>query len=197
MKNVVLLHGRWPEKIEGKFIADIPLCDPNNEGNWMGWTKKQLEAKGYAVTCPVIVDAWKAPYSQWKVELDKLSINTETILVGWSAGGYALLRYLGESGKHVRKVILVAPGSKLTATEEDPLPSKSEFYEYEITSELRKQSRDGIAIFVSNDSPEILKSVQMYHQILDARVIDLNNMGHFSFLIGKLPELVAEIIKPD
>lgn len=63
--NVILLHGRFPERINGVLIANIPLCDPNNEGNWMGWTKKQLQERGYAVACPIIVDVWKAPYSQW------------------------------------------------------------------------------------------------------------------------------------
>lgn len=57
--NIVLLHGLWPEKINSTLVADIPLCNPNNEGNWMGWTKKRLEEKGYTVTCPVVVDAWK------------------------------------------------------------------------------------------------------------------------------------------
>lgn len=44
--NVVMLHGRWPERINGMLIADIPLCDSNNEGNWMGWTKKTVGSEG-------------------------------------------------------------------------------------------------------------------------------------------------------
>lgn len=192
--NVILLHGRFPEKIEGQLVEDIPLCNPNNEGNWMGWTKKQLENKGYSATCPYITTVWKAPYEQWKVELDNLRIEKDTTLVGWSAGGYAILRYLGESGKQVKKVILIAPGSQYTATDVDPLPSKNEFYSFEITRQIKHQIRDGITIFVSNDSPEILQSVDMYQKILNAKVITLKNLGHFSFLTSPLPELVQEII---
>jgi len=70
--NIVLLHGRWPEKINDTLIIDIPLCDPNNEGDWMGWTKKHLEEKGYSVVCPIVKDVWKAPYVEWKKELDKV-----------------------------------------------------------------------------------------------------------------------------
>ena len=135
-----------------------------------------------------------APFKHWKSELDKVPIEDETILVGWSAGGYAILRYLAQSGQQVRKVILVAPGSKYTATDEDPSPSKQEFYGYEITHELRNQIRDGVTIFVSNDRPEILQSVEMYRRTLDAKVIHLDDRGHFSFLIGEFPELVQEII---
>lgn len=193
--NVVLLHGRFPERINGELIANIPLCDPNNDGNWMGWTKKQLEERGYSVTCPIITDVWRAPYQQWREELDKITIDENTVLVGLSAGGYALLRYLGESGLKVQKVILVAPGSKFNATEQDPLPSKQEFYSFEILPNLRDQIRDRVTIFVSNDGPEILKSVEFYQNILDAELIKLDDLGHFSFLINELPELLEEITK--
>lgn len=88
--KVVMLHGRWPERIEGRLIADIPLCDSNNEGNWMGWAKKRLEEKGFEVICPIIPDAWRAPYVSWKRVMDELGIDENTILVGLSAGGCCL-----------------------------------------------------------------------------------------------------------
>ena len=192
--NIVLLHGRWSEKINHTLIIDIPLCNPNNRDNWMGWTKEQLERQGHTVTCPIIINSWMAPYGQWKSELNKVPIDEKTVLVGWSAGGYAILRYLGESGKRVKKVILVAPGSKYTATDEDPSPSKQEFYKYEITHQLKDQIQDGVTIFVSNDRSEILQSIEIYRKTLNAKVVPLDGRGYFSFLIGTFPELVQEII---
>lgn len=192
-ENVVLLHGRWPERFNGTLIQDIPLCDPNNEGNWMGWTKKKLLELGYEAACPIIENAWKAPYSEWKAKLDETRIDERTTLVGWSAGGGAILRYLSESGKRVKKVILVAPGSKYTSTDADPLPSKAEFYGEDILPSLRAQIQNGTTILVSNDSPEILKSVRLYRGILNASVVELEGRGHFSFLIPELPELLDEI----
>lgn len=194
-KNVVMLHGRWPERIDGKLIADIPLCDPNNEGNWMGWTKNQLEAKGYSVVCPIITDAWKAPYADWKKAIDDLDMDEHTTLVGLSAGGAVWIRWLSETGRKIRKLILVAPGSRLTADDADPLPSKKEFYDFEMPASLKTQIKEGTTILVSNDSPEILKSVEMYKEALDAKIIRLEGLGHFSFLIPKLPELLGEILK--
>lgn len=151
--NVILLHGRFPERIEGKLIADIPLCDPNNEGNWMGRTKKSLEERGYAVTCPVIEAAWKARYEEWKEALDRLTIAEDTILVGLSAGGYALLRWLGETGTRVKKVILVAPGSKniFNVTDRAKMPYEDEFYAYEVTRGLKDQINEQVVIIVSSD----------------------------------------------
>ncbi len=193
--NVVLLHGRWPERIEGKLIADIPLCNPNNEGNWMGWTKKQLEEKGYDVTCPIVADAWKAPYEEWKEALDQLVIDESTILVGLSAGGYALLRWLSETGKSVKKVILVAPGSRniLIDLTREKLPYEDEFYACKITSELRSQIQERVVIIVSNDDEVVRRSFEWYVPILDANVVELEGRGHFSFLIPELPELLEEV----
>ena len=37
--KVILIYGRFSEKIDDVSIIDIPLCNPSNEGNWMGWTK--------------------------------------------------------------------------------------------------------------------------------------------------------------
>ena len=188
-----MLHGRWPESIDGQLIADIPLCDSNNDGNWMGWTKKRLEEKGYVVTCPTIANAWRAPYSDWKRVLDLLGIDESTVLIGLSAGGAACVRWLVETRTVIKKLILIAPGSKYTATDADPLLSKQEFYDFEIRPELGAQIREGTIIFVSNDSPEILKSIELYKVTLNAKVIHLENRGHFSFLMPEFPELLEEI----
>lgn len=189
------MHGRWPEKIDGTLIADIPLCDPNNSGNWMGKTKQLLEREGYAVTCPIVADAWKARWSEWKDALDRTEINEETVLVGHSAGGYAVLRYLGESEKRVRKVILVAPGAPGMERDDCPLlPYEEEFYAYEILPALAAQIREGVTIFVSNDWDFILRAVEYYKRNIGAKVINIENRGHFSFLIKEFPEIVDEIL---
>lgn len=194
MKNVVLLHGIFPERINGELIADIPLCDPNNEGNWMGWTKKRLQEKGYSVVCPVIVDVWNASWQQWKTELDKAMIDEDTILVGLSGGGYAVLRYLGESRKKVKKVILVAPGAPGIDKEDGvKFPHEDEFYSYKISSSLKMFIQDQVVEFISNDAHFILQAVEMYKNVLDAKVIKLEDRGHFSFLIPEFPELLKEI----
>lgn len=161
----------------------------------MGWTKMHLEEKGYSVICPIIADAWKASYEEWKEQLDKIEVNEESTLVGLSAGGYALLRWLSETGKKVRKIILVAPGSKriLDNLDREKLPLEDEFYSYEITPSLKSQIQMQVVIFVSNDHKAILESVELFKEVLDAKVVRLDGLGHFSFLIPQLPELLDEI----
>lgn len=198
--NVILLHGCWPARINGVLVTEIPLLNSNNEGNWMGWTKKRLEERGYQVTCPMIINPIDKPYEAWKNELDKEAITEDSILVGYSCGGYALLRYLAESGKKIKKLIMIAPGSKYAIT--DPVclsdmsaDSINTFYEREITHSLQAQIAEGTTIFVSNDREVILKSVELFTEIMDAKVIQLEERGHFSFLIKEFPELVEEIVQ--
>jgi len=195
--KVILLHGRWPEKIDGKLIKDIPECDSNNPNNWMGWTKERLQERGYEVICPTVKDAWWAKYEEWKRELDKCGIDENTILVGLSASCYALLRWLGESDQKIKKLILIAPGSPLLLEERDrePAPFEKEFYEYELTATIQEQIKEGTTIFVSrNDWQGIRDSADMYQKLLNAKVVWFD-LGHFSFLIKTLPELVEEILK--
>ncbi len=163
----------------------------------MGRTKQSLEERGYAVTCPIIKGVWKARYEEWRDVLNQLTITEDTILVGLSAGGYALLRWLGETGTRVKKVILVAPGSKSISnvTDRAKMPYEDEFYAYEVTRGLKDQIDEQVVIIVSSDDEVVGRSYEGYVPILDARVIRLENKGHFSFLIPELPELLSEILR--
>lgn len=195
-ENVVLLHGRFPERINGMLIADVPLCDPNNEGNWMGWTKRELIKRGYEADCPVIKDVWKSSWPEWKHALDAVRVDKNTTLVGWSAGGYAILRYLGETGKTVKRVILVAPGApEMDRDDGERLPNEDASYSFPITKSLKRQITDRVIILVSNDEDFILRAVDMYEKVLDATVVRLEGRGHFSFLIKELPELLQVIVQ--
>ena len=99
-----MLYGRFPETIDGVPTVDIPQCNPNDERNWMGWTKRELEHRGWSVTCPVIDRVWEAPYEDWKKVLERLDIDEETVSVGLSAGGAALARFLAEEKISIGKL---------------------------------------------------------------------------------------------
>jgi len=54
--------------------------------------------------------AYEPDYQVWRTELERFDIHPETILIGHSAGGGFLIRWLSENRtKHVGKVVLVAP----------------------------------------------------------------------------------------
>ncbi|MFA7244627.1 MAG: alpha/beta hydrolase [Candidatus Magasanikbacteria bacterium] len=190
-KNAVLVYGRFPEFFEdGIRPLDIPECNPNNKGNWMGWTKEKLEEKGFEVHCLIVPEVWKAPYGVWKEELDKINIDSETTLVGLSQGAGAITRYISEEKKRIKKLILVAPARKISDTE------WLEFYNFEISTDVKKGIEAGTTIFYdTEDFEDIVKSVEIYRKDLDAMVIEMPNYGHFSFEIREFPELLEEILE--
>lgn len=190
-KSAVLVYGRFPEFFEdGVRPLDIPECNPNHEGNWMGDTKKELEKQEFEVYCPVVPEVWKAPYSAWKDEFNKFDINEETTMVGLSQGAGAITRYLAEKKKSIKKLILVAPARNF------PDKEWAEFYNYEIDEGVKKRIEKGTTVFYdSKDYEVVVNSVAIYKKELDAKVIEFPGWGHFSFEKPKLPELFEEITK--
>ena len=193
--KVILMYGRFPEFFEdGVRPLDIPSCNPSNDGNWMGWTKKELEKKNYEVHAPQITKVWEAPYSEWKRVIDEIGIDENTTLVGLSAGGAAVTRYISEGKMEIKKLILIAP-ARFTAEDDDPLPTNNEFYDFEISGYVRKQIKNGTTIFYDTADPVVKPiHVQMYKEQLSAKVVLVEGYGHFSFLIPTFPPLLNEIL---
>ena len=192
MKKVILLYGIFSEE-----IANLPECNPNDDRNWMGWTKKELINRGHQVICPIVPKVWETPYkySKWKKVLDEAGIDNDTILVGLSAGGVACMRYIAEETKIISKLILIAPAPY--TEKEDHIANADDFSDFHLDDNLKNQIKNGTTIFVSDDEPlsGILNAVKIYKKKLDAKVIQFEDRGHFSFLIKTFPELLQEILK--
>ncbi len=189
MKKAVLLYGLF-----AKEIATLPECNPNDERNWMGWTKKQLIERGYDVVCPIIPKVWEAPpYSEWKKVLDETAIDENTVLVGLSAGGAVCVKYIAEEKKVISKLILIAPA--YWSKREDGFPITDDFNNFKIPGDTKKHIKNGATIFVSDDDPlaGTQEAVKKYERELDATVVRFVDRGHFSFLIKTFPELLREI----
>lgn len=207
--NVIMLHG-WTNG----DISGIPEYLPDNEQNWMGWAKKELEKRSYHVTNPLIKDGYKSDYSKWKEELEKLSlnINENTILVGWSSGGAFWVRWLGETRQKVKKLILVAP-SKVVGNSETVLQSLWErqaagegpefktqwdsFHDF-ICDPIIKNRVESITIFISDDADWLVEAAKIYAKEFEATVIKIKNQGHFSNderPSPEFPELLKAILQ--
>lgn len=189
--NVIILHG-WTNG----DISDISEYLPDNEQNWMGWLKKELEERGYQVTNPFIRYGYRSDYSEWKKELEKLNldINENTILVGWSSGGAFWVRWLSETKQKVKKLILIAP-AKVVGNSENVLKplwdqhARGEGPEYKAKWDsfhnfkcdpTIKDQVESITIFISNDADWLVESARLYTKELDADLIEIKNQGHFT-----------------
>ncbi len=188
-RNCVIIHG-CPSKNEKTMDPETRTYDKH----WMPWLKSKLESKGIKTETPLMSTPWKPDYEDWKKEIEKSEINENTILIGHSCGGGFLVRWLGDTSKKIKKLILVAPAI-LHSNEWKPL---EKLLRFEIKN-LIKNNIGTIVIFVSeDDSKGILKSVEIFSKHLGAEIIKFKEKGHFT--LGDMgteefPELLEEVLK--
>lgn len=158
---------------------------------WMNWLEEKLKEKKLHAIAPDMPTPWEPTYEKWKKEFDTYPVTENTILIGHSCGGAFLVRWLLDTNKKVKKLILVAPAR--TSIYED---RRKNLYNFELPNDASKIA-DEIVIFISNDSESMLQSFEIYKEALKPRVIHLENKGHFLiFTMGtnEFPELLEEIL---
>jgi predicted alpha/beta hydrolase family esterase len=103
-KNCIIVHGG-----PGNWLPS----DNHNFGDWgwRRWVRKELSKKGISAETPQMPDPWNPVYENYKKE-QKLPVNENSVLVGHSRGCAFLVRWLGDSKKKIKKLILVAPSAR-------------------------------------------------------------------------------------
>ena len=190
MKNCVIIHGSNPR--EKEIIRQG--SPPQNERNWIPWLKDKLMEKGIDAYAPLMPNSWKPKFEEWKNILEKFDINEESTLVGHSAGGAFLVRWLGESNKRVKKLILIAPAKKLNKLNKDEM---GQFYDFQINKNINNNVKEVLIFVADNEWPIIKESVKIYEKELDVKKIELKGMGHFmTKYMGtdEFPELLEEVL---
>ena len=128
-------------------------------------------------------------YDEWERIMDRQDINKDTILIGHSAGGGFILKYLSvhqELG--VRQVILVAPWIDT----EDFQPFG--FYKgLKLNNNIVAQTEMGVDLMISDDDMPHIKSSfkKITENISEIRVHKFSNRGHFTD--SELPEIMSII----
>ena len=187
ISNVVIVHG-CPDENEARSVETRTY-----DKHWIPWIKKNLEEKGIKCLTPLMPESWKPNYKEWKEQFDKLLISENSVLIGHSCGCAFLVRWLGETKKKIKKLILVAPWKIPDGKSE----VKKLFYNYDISESVKSQVKEAI-IFTANDEEEDgKKSVKIFYNALGGKIIELKNHGHFTFDdMGtyEFPELLDEII---
>ena len=189
MKNCIIVHGcpSIKEKV-------IDIEKRTYDKHWIPWIRNKLEEKGFRVEVPLMPEPWSPKYIVWKKIFDELDINEETVLVGHSCGGGFLVRWLGDTGKRIRKLILVAPAISHSGN----YKSLSNLLNFKIDTSIINNVSKAV-IFVSNDdSKGILKSVNLFSEALNIKVIEFRDKGHFT--LGDMgteefPELLEEVLR--
>lgn len=188
MANVIIVHGS-PSKEE------YVVASPPNKSHWIPWIKEKLEEKGFKVFTPLMPICWNPNYVVWKKEFEKISVDENSILVGHSAGGGFLVRWLGETGKKIKKLILVAPAISNKKEEDWEM---QELYNFKVNKNI-SNNVGKIVIYVSDDDDnDILESVKIFTEELGVVPKEFNGKGHFcegDMGTKEFPELLEEILK--
>jgi len=180
--NIIILHGCPPSE---------QMITPK-ENRWMNWLESKLKEKSYTATAPDIPVSWNPTYSDWKKTFEHFQVTKNTLLVGHSCGGAFLVRWLLETKKKVKKLILVAP-AKIPEFEND---TRKDLYEFDLPKD-GEYIADEIVIFTSNDFPHHMKSLEIYKESLKPKLRILENKFHFLYFqmkTNEFPELLDEIL---
>jgi len=191
ISNVILVHGCNDKDDENIKKYNLP---PQNERGWIYWVGLRLKEKGIKTYAPLMPNSQKPSYQEWKKVFEKLPIDENTVLIGHSAGAGFLVRWLGETGTKIKKLILVAPAIVYGGY--------SGFLNDLLSFTIDKQVKDiarKIIIFVSdNESDGIKKAVEIYCGGLGIRPITLKARGHFTesgMGTKEFPELLEKILE--
>lgn len=179
--HIYILHG-CPQ--DSEHVTPI-------ENRWMNWVADELVKRGYDATAPQMPEPWIPVYAKWKEAFEKYPLSEESLLVGHSCSCAFLVRYLSETGKRVKKLILVAP-AKVPQTDDD---TRAAMYDFDLPEDGSKLAGE-IVMFISNDFPHHLKARELYRESLHPREVEVPGKGHFLFAqMGtvEFPELLEEI----
>ncbi|MFA7245207.1 MAG: alpha/beta hydrolase [Candidatus Magasanikbacteria bacterium] len=189
MKNAIIIHGRPTKEI----YYDASKTSSSNFA-WIPWLQKQLIIKDIKADTPEMFLAYEPQYEIWKEEFERYEVNEETILVGHSAGGGFLLRWLSENKKiFVNKLVLVAPSV-------DPFEKTGlEFHKFAIDKDLSNRVRKMILIMSDKDSDGIMETANILKKTFpDIVYKEFPGYGHFipqDMGKSEFPELLEEILR--
>jgi len=187
MKKVYVIHG-W---------------DGSPEEGWFPWLKEELRKLKIETIIPEMPEPDYPKISPWVNKLKEIITNPDedTYLVGHSVGCQTILRYLEQlpEGTKVRKVILVAPWTKLNAetlADEDTMEVARPWMESEINWEnVNPKAIEFVAVFSKTDPYVSVSQSELFQKELDAEIIFLDGPGHLGGedSLEELPEVLENL----
>jgi predicted alpha/beta hydrolase family esterase len=143
---------------------------------WATWLKTELEKLGFDTFFETFPDSVMARSEYWLPFMqDHIKIGENDVVIGWSSGGTALMRY-AETHK-VRGALLIAPSCTNLG---DEMEKQSGYYDTPWQWHHIKENVGDIAFFYSESDPFIPQSdFEETMKYLQPQVINVPNGGHF------------------
>ena len=172
--------------------------DATPRDKWYPWFGEQVKRLGHEYIAPELPNPSEPIFDEWIEGLDSCKPDEDTILIGHSRGGAAVMRWLEMQPPEVRvrKVILVAANSGRIEANLPPNESKKGFYNKNgYNFEKIKSHCDDFVVFHSTDDKWVpYTSGEENTAGLSARFMSYTDKGHFGKAIGEFPELLEELL---
>jgi len=132
-------------------------------------------------------------FDAWSALFERAAIGPDTSLIGHSAGGGFLTRWLSERpDARVRNVILVAPWL-------DPGRERTgSFFDFTIDPGIAERCGEIVIFHSDNDDPTIHESVRRLRAALPTviyREFHLGHFSHFDMPSPEFPELLEAVLR--
>ena len=167
-------------------------CSPENKFYWYMWLKEQLEAQGHEVEAPHYADINHEPIDSFLPKvLKNHTFDSETVLVGHSAGAPLILSILENINTPIRMGVLVA-GYSMRLPGESLDPVLQESYDWQ---KIKENAKDFVFIN-SVEDPWGCDDEQgriLFDNLGGTQII--KNDGHFGSEGRKLPYVEFPLLK--
>jgi predicted alpha/beta hydrolase family esterase len=177
--------------LKKKEIRDLPGAESMKK--WSGTFREDL-GEGYEVFMPSMPNSQNAKYEEWKIWFERYFtyLHDGVILVGWSQGGYFLVKYLSENEVPfaIKALFLVAtPFESADFGGEDG----GDFAFAASAVGVLAKKAGKIMLFHSKDDFIVpYEHALKYKEVLpEAELVTFEDKNHF--LIEEFPELLEKI----
>lgn len=197
-KQVLYIHGATAFSDYKKFLEWLRTCeasDPLAErpGRWPDTLRSEL-GEDFEVYMPSMPNKQNAKYEEWKIWFERYFtfLRDGAVLIGWSQGGYFLLKYLSENAMPVAikaLYLLAAP----TGPDDFGGEDGGDFtFKHEEAKNISKNV-ERIFIFHSKDDPVVpFSHAEKLQELLpEAESVIFEDKGHF--LEERFPELTEHV----
>lgn len=144
--------------------------------SWASWLKQELEKNGYATFFETFPDSIIARSEYWLPFLkDYAKASENDVLVGWSTGAVAALRY-AQSNKILGSILISPSYTDLG----DEMEKQSGYFTTPWDWQSIKQNQRQTALFYGDDDPYIpQKEFQFIAQQLESKTVKIAGGKHF------------------